>query len=177
LRHSLLRDAEVREQRTTRAPVEQDIVGLEIAVNDAGCVSIVQRTRELAENMASCLEVQCTVAPKLRLKRFAGDESHDEVEERRGLPEGVERDDVRVREPRCSAGFAQEAFPGVSSGGEIGGKDLDRDVAVEEGLVRKIDAAHPSMANEAYERVLRAERRREQNVDDGERREHRAEGS
>src|SRR5262249_475784 len=75
-------------------------------------------------------------------ERLALEVLHDQVVGLAFAADVVERADVRVRELRDRLGFALEPLADLLAGTELGGEDLDRDVAVEPGVASLVDLAH-----------------------------------
>ena len=70
------------------------------------------------------------------------------------LADVVDRDDVRVRgEPRGGARLALEAAARALVLAEVGGEHLDRDIAVEQLVVRLPHARHPAAGEMAHDAV------------------------
>jgi hypothetical protein len=67
----------------------------------------------------------------------------------------VEGDEVGVVQRRRGARLALEAGEGVGVGGVAGGEELDRDVAVELGILGEVDLAHPSFADLGDNTIVR----------------------
>jgi hypothetical protein len=63
-------------------------------------------------------------------------------------------DDVRMIEPGDDFRFALEALEANRIGSEIGGKHLDRDVAIEPGIARAIHFTHATFAEQAGDLVV-----------------------
>ena len=92
-------------------------------------------------------------------QRLALDELHDQefmlhTGAHRGPPHVVKHADPRVCQPGDGAGLALEALTSMDIGGQIGRQDLDRDVAIQSGVPRAVDLAHPACA----EQLLNLER-------------------
>ena len=86
-------------------------------------------------------------------ERFAVEQRHHEVMHTIGLADIMDPAHVRMIELRYGVGLSFEsraAFPVI---GDIGGEDLDRDVAIEPAVSRPIDFAHPTSAEERVDFV------------------------
>ena len=87
------------------------------------------------------------------VQRAAGDVlHHDEVDARVG-PDVVDRDDARVVQRAGRPGFLDEALPAVGIGHLVVRQDLDGDEAIEMGVARLVDDAHPAFAQLGFDRV------------------------
>src|SRR5690606_21721471 len=108
---------------------EQDVVGLEIAVDDAAPVRLVERAADLDEDLVDPGDVEARLL-HLGGERAPLDELHDD-EERSvlELAEVVELDRVRVRELDDRLGLAVEARDELRVLRELGVQRLDRDLA------------------------------------------------
>src|SRR5207247_3879529 len=98
LRGGLFGYAEIGEHRAPAAPVDQDVVGLYVAVDDSHSVSVLQRVGELAGDPTRFVERQSSLASQTRLQRLTVNEAHDIVQQLACLSECVERNDVRMGE-------------------------------------------------------------------------------
>ena len=105
---------------------DQDVGGLDVAVDDALAVRVVQRVADLAMMMVERLRGVEAGAVDDLVEIGALDELHDEVEVAfaRGLAEVVDGDDARVAELGEGAGFALEAVGECRVGADLGGRSL-----------------------------------------------------
>src|SRR5690348_16525576 len=81
-----------------------------------------------------------------RCQRFPFDVFHDQKFGTVLRAYVVQRADVRMIQRRDSAGFALETLPRFRSFGQMLGKNLDCDGAVEPGVARAVDLAHAARA-------------------------------
>ena len=70
----------------------------------------------------------------------------------------MNRDDVRMRQPRGRPRLAQEALANVGSSGEMRRQRLDRDHPVEPQVARQVHDAHAAAADLALDLVLPGKR-------------------
>ena len=68
-------------------------------------------------------------------------------------PGVVDADHVRVREPRCEPGLAQEALAEVGVAGEVLGQQLDRHRPVQLLVLREVDRRHAAVPERSLEPV------------------------
>ncbi len=148
--------AEVGEQGSAGLVVEEDVVGLYVAVDDALAVGVIERVGDLGQDAAALVLGELPVAAETSREGLAADIAHDEVGHSVQLAEGVERDDVRVRQLGGRLGLAAEAVVDLGRAG-FGLDDLDGDFPVEREIARQIDGAHPASAQEPDETVLALE--------------------
>ncbi len=94
-RPGLAREPEVHELGRA-ALVEEDVRGLEVAVDDPLRVHEGESLSEVADDARRLDRVEQSLALDARLERAARREVHDEVEPAVGGPERVDADDVRV---------------------------------------------------------------------------------
>ena len=89
---------------TTACPlVEQDVLGLDVAVDDAARMRVLQRVRDFAAIRSASSHRQLPLALQPLAQRLALDERHHVVEDAVGLAGVVQRHDVRVLEARPSS--------------------------------------------------------------------------
>jgi len=87
-------------------------------------------------------------------ERLALDERHDVVKDTVGIARVVDRQDVRVLQPRGNACFAQKSGR-AQRRGNILAHHLDGDLALELRIVRPVDNPHPAARNLLRDLVVR----------------------
>ena len=133
------RDPEIGHQRLP--VVQQDVLGLDVAVNDAVPVRVVERARDLARDPHRLVDRQLLLAVEPVAERLALDVRHDVVQEAVGGAGIEQREDVRVLQVRRGADLGQESL-GADHRGELGPQHLDRDLAVVAKIVGEVDGRH-----------------------------------
>ncbi len=137
------REAEVHHPGADVARVvarRHDVLGLDVAVDDAAGVAVVERVGDLRPDVEDVAEAQRALAEELPQVR-GREHRHDEEQRPLVPPEVVDRHDGGVVHLRDDLGLALEALLGVLR--EIPGRDqLDRDVAVQDRILRAVDDAH-----------------------------------
>ena len=103
---------------TADAAGEQDVVGLDVAVDDAAFVRVGERFRDVAEDARPLRRSAARRLGRARAQRFALDEGHRVVRESVDLAGDEDRDDVRMLEARGELDLALEAVD-VDAGGEF----------------------------------------------------------
>jgi len=117
-----------------------DVRGLDVAVDDAAGVAVVERLGGLDADVHDLAEAQRLVADQAQEVR-AADERHHEEEGALVAAEIVDRDDRRVVHLRDDLRLPLEPLLEVSS--QVGaGDELDRDLAVQERIAGAVDDAH-----------------------------------
>ena len=152
------RDPEVGHQRA--AVVEQDVLGLDVAVDHAVPVGVVQRARPPRWRSGRLRDGELLLAVEPVAERFALDERHDVVEEAVGLARVEQRQDVRVLEVGRGLDLGQEAL-GADHGGQLGPQHLDRDLAVVPQILGQVDRGHPAGPDLVLEPVMTGQRTRD----------------
>ena len=109
--------------------LNQNVLGLDVAVHHALAVCVVERVGHLAGQLYGRDDGQHALALQPVAQRLALDEGHDVVEEAVRLAGVVERDDVRVREAGGDFDLEEEAL-GAERSGKLGPQHLDGHVAV-----------------------------------------------
>jgi hypothetical protein len=146
---------------------DQDVVGLEIAVNDPGAVRFAESVRDLGQDFDRAAERETVLqrlAQRLALDQLHGDVVHfgpalralaDRlyVHDRLGVSDLVNADDVRVAESRGRARFVGEAADALPVAGQIGREDFEGNVAAQRAVVGAVDVAHRAGADEGDDLV------------------------
>jgi hypothetical protein len=152
--------------RASLGRAEQHVVGLEVAMHE-------MRAMRGGEPGARFAHHAHDLAPRPRLllqplaQRLALDELHrDEHAVAGQRADVVHRDDVRMRQPRERLRFAQQPrFLRAGRAGRAGLQQLDRDLAIELGIVAVVDHAHAAFAEHVEHDVAADERAARQILD------------
>ena len=148
--------AEVGQADHALGLLEQDVLGLDIAMNHAPAMGVAKRLGQFGENADRLGRLEPALALDARGEGLAFDVAHDEVHESVVLAKGEEGDDVRMGQLRRGACLAAKTLTKVGRLGAFGRKDLDRDEAVERGFTREVHRAHAPAAEQAFnkERIV-----------------------
>ena len=144
------RDAEVAHHRLPG--LEQDVLGLDIAMHDVAAVRVVQRARHLPGDLHGFLHGEPRVPPQPVAQRLALHVGHDVIEEARRLPGIVQREDVRVREPGGDGDLAQEARR-PDAQGQVRMKNFQGDVTPVLQVSGEQHDGHPAAAQLALDAI------------------------
>ena len=87
---------------------QQNIFGLDVAVDDAFSVSVMQSPRDVAKNRDDLPNGKRSHLAHARAKRFSADERHRVVRDAVGNSCGQNRDDVRMLERSGDSDFPRE---------------------------------------------------------------------
>ncbi len=137
--------------------VDQDVLGLDVAVDDVARVGAAERAGDLDRVRERLVHRQPAHAADALLERLALDVLEDDVGPALVLPGVDHADDVRVRELRDRAGLAAEALELVGVRRDLAVHELDRDLALERLVERAIDRRHPTGADLGVEAVPAAQ--------------------
>ena len=132
--------------------VDEDVLGLDVAVREPGLVRGVERARHRRQDAQRARDVEVAGAEQ-RLEVAAADQPHGDVAALRRLAGVVHGDDVRVVEAGLHARLAPEAILERRVGAEVGLEDLQRDGAAERELRRLVDRAHAATAEQRLDAV------------------------
>ena len=147
------RDAEVGHQGAGAVAIEQDVVGLDVAVHHVLRVGIGQCVRHVAEDRCREVRRESSLPAQPFAEGFAGHIAHREEDELTDLFDRVNRHDVRVGQARRHARLAEETFASLGLGGLLGRQELERHRPVELDIARQEDDPHAATAELALERV------------------------
>ena len=132
--------------------MEQDVLGLDVAVDHAVLVGVLQRVGHLAGDAHRVLDGQLLLARQPVAQRLALDVGHDVEDQPVGLARVEQREDVRVLEVGGGLDLGQEPL-GAEDGGQLGAQDLERDLAVVPHVVRQVHRGHAAGAQLALDDV------------------------
>jgi hypothetical protein len=149
------RDAEVGHQR--RPVLQEDVLRLDVAVDHALAVRVVERGRDLPGEPERFLHRKLPVAHEPGAERLAGHERHDVIEETIGLPRVDQPEDVRVLQIGGDLDLGEEP-PAAEQGGELGVEHLDGDLAAVPQVLGEVDDGHAALADLSVETVALGER-------------------
>ena len=124
---------------------DEDVFGLQIAVNDSLLVRSGEAVRDLDADLDRLARRHGATFQPLA-KRFTFEQLGDGVGRALVKPDVVNGQDVRMRQRRDRPGFALEPRAPVGILCERRRKDFDGDVALEPGIARAIHLAHASCA-------------------------------
>ena len=151
------RDAEVGDEGGAVAG-EQQVLGLDVAVDHAVPVRVLERPGGLGGDPKRRVHRQLPLPPEPVAERLALDERHGEPELAGGLARVVDREDVRVLQPGGELDLALEAL-GAERVSEIGVQHLERDRPVVPQVLGEEDGGHAAAPELALEGVRCGERR------------------
>ncbi len=128
---------------------EQDVRGLDVAVDDPARVRGVERAGDLGDDVHRAAGVETAGGADERPQVRAVDVAHGDVERALVLARVVDRDHVGVIDRGGEAGLGHEALAEADVLGEVRGDQLERDGAIEIELDSAIDHAHAAAAGDA----------------------------
>ena len=137
---------------------DQDVLGLDVAVDDALCVRGLEGEQRLADDLGRLRRLEPDVRVQQLARGAPADELHDHVVDAVDRAPVVDRDDVRVGEGRRRARLVAEPIDESLVSGEGSVQDLDRHLAREHGVVRAEDLAHPAGGDSLHDVIAAVER-------------------
>ena len=156
------RDPEVRHLHAALA-VDEDVVRLDVAVDDAMPVREAERGEDLARVLDRDVDRSGAAADDQLLEGAAVEELHRDVVRVLRVAAVVDRDDVRVVERRGVLRLAAEALDELVVVRVAVVEDLDRDAAAELLVLGEVDVRHAARSELAHDPVAPVEER----VDEG----------
>ena len=151
-----LRQPEVHDLDVTLAG-EHHVLGLQIAVNDAGLVRLRERIRQLAGDLKGLLQRRSSASQQLPECR-AFDELHHDEELAVELPDVVDGDDAGVIQGGRRSCFVLEAPDGARVRERLDAENFDGDLAAELRVSCPIDLAHAARSEQSENLVWATER-------------------
>ena len=149
------RDAEVGQHRL--ALEQENVLGLDVAVDDAVAVGVVERARDLPGDRQRLVQAELVLAVELVAERLAPDVREDVVEEAFFGARVDQGEDVRVVEPGGDLDLGQEPLD-AEDRAELGAEHLERDFAVVLEIGGEEDGGHAAGAELALDPVALLER-------------------
>src|SRR5215217_1441393 len=119
------RDAEVRDDRIIL--VDQNVLGLEIAVNHSMPVRVVERFGHADRDANGLADGQLLLAVESRAQRLALDERHDVEQQSARFARVEEWEQIGVLQVRRDLNLGEEAIS-PENGAELWVQELERDV-------------------------------------------------
>ena len=126
-------------------------------MDHAAPVRIRQCVADVLEQTHEASHVERSVSVHAFGETLAFDEAHREREHAVAVLDGVNGDDVRMRERRRGSGLAEEPLAERAIAGELRWEHLERDRPVELEIAREIDGAHAAATELALDGVTVAE--------------------
>ena len=138
-------EAEVHQVGLARG-VDQDVGRLEVAMNDAMRVSVLQSIRDVRHDFRRPASIE-SAGFEAFFKRLPFDEFRHKVANRLiGLPDFVKRDDARMFQLGNAAGFSLEAICLLDVRQSAGALDFDGHGAIERRVIRAEDITEGASA-------------------------------
>ena len=133
--------------------LEENVRRLDVAVDQPAVVGFVQCAGDLGHDRGGPGGIEAASARDELAQVLTVDVAHREVESAVVLPGLVHGDDMRVVERSGDSRLALEARAEARVLGELGGNQLERDVAVELLLAGEVDDTHAAAADQALDRA------------------------
>ena len=133
---------------------EEDVLGLEIAVDDAHLVRTRQRARHLHADARGAWPREAA-ALDVGKQRVTLDELHHEIRDAVGLADVGDLHDILVVDAIDGARLAEEALAVLGDQRELGPEDLDGAEARDQLVAREVDDGHAAGAEAPDEAVSR----------------------
>ena len=135
----------------------QDVLGLDVAVDDALGMRGLQREQRLSNDLGGLRRLQPDVGVQQLARGAAADELHDHVVDAVDGAPVVDRHDVRMGQRGRRARLAAEPVdePLVARQGSV--QNLDRDLTSQDGVLRAEDLAHPAGGHAFHDVVAAVE--------------------
>lgn len=100
--------------------------------------------RDLAHHTSRVGGRRWTARAQPLAKRLALDIAHHAERDTARFADAMDRDDVWVREASRRARLLHKALTRLGVVGKVGRQDIDRDVAIQVHIARKVDDSHPA---------------------------------
>ena len=144
-------NAEVHHERPLTPPLQEDVLGRDIAVHQARAVGVSECPCNFAQYARGLARQQGAARPDAFAERHAFHERHHHIDEATELARGVHGYDVRMVEPRDGARLRQEGAAEIRAGRECRWQYLDRHGPREAHLAREVHDTHAAASDLAVE--------------------------
>ena len=152
------RDPEIGDQRLSF--VQQDVGGLDVAMNDPSTMGVVQRLGDLGGEADGLLYAQLLLSSQPFAEGLPFDERHDVKEEAIGFPGIVEGEDIGMLELGGDLDLLEEPLR-PDDHGKFLPQNLDGDFAAVLEVFGEIHGGHATRAELAFNTITVGERSRE----------------
>ena len=142
---------------------EEDVFRLDVAVDDAVAVRVVECVGGLTRQANRVLDRKLPFALEAMPQAFALDERHREPQPGSGLAGIQHAEQMRMLKTSGESDFLLEAI-GAERRGDVGMQNLQRDRPVVSEVVREKNGREPAAADLMLEPVVRSERGRKLRV-------------
>jgi hypothetical protein len=146
---------EIGNQRLSIA--EEDVLGLDVAMNDALPMCVVQRQRGFPADANRVLDRKLGFSRQTVAQAFAFDERHRKPEQVAGAAGVIHAQDVRMLQPRRQLDFALEAL-GAQRCRQLRLENLERYGTIVLDVARKVDRRHTATAKLPFNRIATGQR-------------------
>ncbi len=133
------RDPEIGEHRLTL--VQQDVLGLDVAMHHTLCVRVVEGAGDLSCNRERVVKRELALPRQPRAETLAAHVRHYIEERAVGASRVNECQNVRVVEPRGDPDLREKSV-GADGGGEVGAEHLECDIAIVLDVASQVDRRH-----------------------------------
>ncbi len=124
--------------------MEENVFRLDVAVDDAVAVGVVERTRYFDSDPYRVVHRQLLLPADPVADRLALDVRHHVEEETVRFPAVEEREDMRMLQIGSSGDLGKEPL-GADDRGQFGPQHLDRHAAVVPDVLRQVDGGHAAL--------------------------------
>ena len=133
--------------------VNQDIVGLDVAVNRALGMSIIKRLRHRLQQTHGVAEAEGCALFNNRVETAPVDQFHRDVMQPLLLTHIVNRQNGRVAQIRRRGRLALKPAHKLFVEAQLGGQHFDRHLALQQRIKGLVDAGHPATAQFSVDRI------------------------
>ncbi len=148
-----LGDSEIGDHHSPPGPLEEDVVGLDVPMHDPHRMREPQRVGRFLHDASGFFDGEPLPASEPGGERLAVDIAHHEVDEACLLADGVDRHDVRMRQPGGGLCFPSEPLPDFLAEGEFGWEHLDSDATTKSYVACAEHDAHAAPTDLTLDRV------------------------
>ena len=132
---------------------DEDVAGLHVPVHEPALMGGVEGVGHLVEQGEGPAGLELSLLGEQAPQVAPLDVAHGDVEQALDLSRLVDRRDAGVVDRGGELGLPQEALTETLVPGEIGGEQLQGDLALEAQILGQVDVAHPAPAEQGLDPV------------------------
>jgi hypothetical protein len=151
-------DPEIHQQRLAAGPLDHDVLGLDVAMQQTHVVRMLQRVEHGACQRRDPLRWQCAFPPQHIRQRLTFHERHRVVHDAVSLSHEMDGEHVGMAEAGDGLGLLPKPLQHSRRPRDVGPQHLYREPALQLLVPHLVDLGEPTAAQQPADLILRAQR-------------------